>query len=276
MSATTAYRSIGLDLSGSRNQKTCVAVLDFYPKGHRIILSELKTDLGPKSEMSGDDALLGFLEDLVDPKFKVAGVATTAPVSLPPFFLSAAICQEQIAWVDSLLPKTERVQKPFISYLQRPVEFWLRYLSKERFANVGDAFGSNWAPLTARLAFLKTQIKTEFTEIFFRGALLRILPSLGLKKELVDEYNDLENGLKTRDLIVRKLCDALPQLFIYDGDVDRLILDLPCFHAFVAAICQHLDLQNLCDEKPRGLPASATWVLIPQRNLRWSDAVKNP
>jgi hypothetical protein len=276
VSASTAYRSIGLDLSGSRNQKTCVAVLDFYPKGNRLILSELKTDLGPKGEKTGDDSLVGCLEDLNDPKFKITGVATTAPISLPPFFLEKKTCAEQIRWVDSLLPKTERLQKPFIPYLQRPLEFWLRYMSKERFANVGDAFGSNWAPLTARLQFLKTQLAVDFNEIFFRGALLRILPSIGLKKELVDDYNDLEKGLKTRDLIIRKLCDTLTQLFIYDGDIDRLILDLPCFHAFIAVLCQHLSLLELCDERPRDLPDSATWVLIPQRNLRWSDAVNAP
>jgi hypothetical protein len=216
------------------------------------------------------------LEDLLDPKFEVAGIATTAPVSLPPFFLSKSDLEEQLRWVEELLPKTERTQKPFIPYLQRPVEFWLRYLAKERFVNVGDAFGSNWAPLTARMAYLKTQLRVDFAEIFFRGALLRILPTLSLKSDLIDQYNDLENGLKTRDLIVKKLCEAIPQLFLYEGDVDRLILDLPCFHAFVAALCQHLDLVDLCDERPKTLPESATWVLIPMRNLRWSDALKVP
>jgi hypothetical protein len=253
-----------------------LAVLDFYPKSHRIILSELRMDLGPKGEKSGDDALTSALEDLDDAKFQVSGIATTAPVSLPPFFLPKAQLEEQSRWVESLLPKTDRLQKPFITYLQRPVEFWLRYMSKERFTNVGDAFGSNWAPLTARLSFLKTHVGLTFNEIFFRGALLRILPTLGLKSELVDQYNDLENGLKTRDLIVKKLCDALPQLFIYDPDLDRLILDLPCFHAFTASLCQHLELLSLCEERPKSLPKSATWVLIPQKNLRWADALKIP
>jgi hypothetical protein len=269
-----AYRSVGLELSGSRNQRTCFAVLDFYPKSHRLILSELKSELGPRAHKTGDQVLLETLAELAGERFEITGISSTVPISLPPFFQTKLVYDEQTDWVTANLERAEN-PKPFIPYLQRPVEFWLRYFAKERF-QIGDALGSNLAPLTARLKFLEPSLQSRLSESFIRGTLIRILPSLNLKKELTDDYSDLEKGLQIREQIIKRLSDSLPQLFIYDWDLEKLILELHSFHAFLAALNQHLDFLGLCEERPKNYPKSATWVALPERNLRWEDALKIP
>ncbi len=275
MESSKAYRSIGLELSGSRNQKTSVAVLDFYPKGHRIILSELRNDLGPSVDRSGDQILIEVLRELSEERFEITGISTTAPVSLPPFFQDQEIYREQLSWIQEFSEKLPRSPRSFIPYLQRPVEFWLRHLAREKF-QIGDALGSNLAPLTARLRYLEADLPKPLSETFTRGNLQRILPALKLKPELSDDYNDLDRGVQTREQIVKSLCQHLPQLFVYDWDLEKLIMELHCFNAFLAALTQHLSSLNLCEDRPRNYPKSATWLNLPQRNLRWDDALKIP
>src|SRR5690242_19818739 len=66
-----AFRSIfkmakyvGLELSGAKNQKTALAVLEYFPREKKLFLLHLRDGIGPEANQSGDEVLLRVLSEI--------------------------------------------------------------------------------------------------------------------------------------------------------------------------------------------------------------------
>lgn len=268
------YRSLGLELSGPRTQRTTIAVLDHYPQSQRLVLSDLIT---PESGSDDpDQSLKNHFTDLVAVSH-YTGCGVHAPLSLPPVleYGKKVLSSSQIArlpevkWMDEMWKKIKDRPPSFVPYLHRPAEVWLRYKSVERFGDV-MSFATNGAALAARALYLKHQLAADpLHEMFPRAIVKRLTESLEMRPFVYKRYSDLEHGLSAREDFLMQLSIKLPQIFLYDKDVEKMILNLSHFHAFLCALMQHMVHKGEYEHRPKGYPTKATWIHIPRLHINW-------
>jgi hypothetical protein len=265
-------RSLGLELAGGKSARSAVAVLDHFPKSQRLILSELvTTKLVPQGDASSDDKLLESLSSLAAAGKSFQGLAVHGPLTLPPS-LRPGNRDADLRWMTRLWESLDPRPRPFASYLQRPVEVWLRHKTPEGFP-ISDALGSNAAPLAARLQFLSRKLPKPLFEVFPRASVVRLVKSLGLPKTLAARHADLEKGVAAREEIFSQLLKKLPQVFIYDGDLESMILHIHHFHAFVSAVTGHMAAAGMTETPPRGFPKGAGWIELPRSDIDWGKVL---
>jgi len=268
-------RTLGLELAGGKSSRSAVAVLDHFPKSRRLILSELiHSKLAPEGDATADDLLVSSLRDLHKQAKTFAGLAVHGPLSLPPGLKdpARAASDPEVRWMTKLWESLDPKPRPFASYLQRPAEVWLRHKTSEKFL-VTDALGSNAAPLAARLHFHMRHLPKPLFEVLPRASFIRIVKSLGLPKNLAVRYTDLDKGLSAREEFFSELLKRVPQLFIYDGDLESLVLHVNHFHAFISALTGHLAALGLTEAPPRGYPKSAGWIHVPRSDTDWQTVL---
>lgn len=271
------YRSLGLELSGPRTQRTTIAVLDHYPQSQRLVLVDL---INPENGSDdADESLKSAIHELVQQK-RVTGCSVHAPLSLPPaleiqkkIFSPAQVSRlPEVKWMNEMWKKIKDRPSPFVAYLHRPAEVWLRYKAIERFGDV-MSFATNGAALAARMQYLKHQLPAELFEVFPRAIVKRISESLEMRQFVQRRYSDIEHGIAAREEFLMQLNLKLPQLFLYDKDVEKMILNINHFHAFLCALMQHMIHRGEFEHKPKGYPAKATWIHIPRLHINWDKLI---
>ena len=270
-------RSLGLELAGGKNSRSAVAVLDFFPRSERLIVSEIVSNrLHPAGDPLGDESLVADLKEMARKSKGLAGLGVSGPISLPPLFdpkKTPAAVKSEVQWMSRLWESLEPKPRPFAHYLQRPSEVWLRHKTPDRFG-IGDGLGSNCAPLAARLNYLRKRLPSPLLETYPRGAVLRLVKSLGVHRSLATLHSDLERGVEMREDFFRQLLKKVPRIFIYEGDLEAMILNLNQFYAFVSALTVFLRAREQTDTAPRGFPRSATWIHLPKSNVDWDKALQ--
>jgi hypothetical protein len=265
-------RMMGLELAGPHSQRTALSVLDFYPQTSRIVLSHLHITLGSTAEQSSDGHLIELLHkhrnEVSENSF--VGLCLQAPLSLPPFFKKDSEKKIEEKWLSDLWNKTKPKPRSFLPYLNRPLDVWLRYFTPEKF-QVPEALGANLAPLTARVQALKEKLPAPLFECHPRASMTRITHAASFNKHWAKLYTDTEKGLRTRNDFLTRFFQSYPQIFIYEGDKENLIVDLPAFQSFISAFSLFLNYRNMCDPKPESFPASASWTLLPRQEIRWQE-----
>ena len=107
-------RYLGLELAGAKNQKTSLAVLEYYPREQKVFLLDVYDKISGHNEQSGDDALIETIEEATsNEKNRVAKMGVNVPVELPPCItcmrrqcLTAAGCSEPTAkWMREIARK---------------------------------------------------------------------------------------------------------------------------------------------------------------------------
>lgn len=274
-------RSMGLELTGVRNDRTSLAVLDFFPESQRLVLSALESQFGRKKKSDPDQALVETLLFKTRGCAHFTGLAVHGPTSLPPSFgpLPTKDSAAQLKWLHRVWSELKKKPPPFLPYMQRPAEIYLRHLSPEKF-QISDALGANAAPITARICYLAPKLPGPLLEVYPKATLSRVVSSLGLPKSIVRDYLDLNRGLSTRENFFNLLCKKIPQLFLYERDTENLILNISAFYSFLSALNQHLYFMGQCEKPPRHFPSGATWIALPSLPIDWeralSSKVKNP
>ena len=92
-----------------------------------------------------------------------------------------------------------------------------------------------------------------------------------MSKAIQRDYLDVEKGLRTRELFFESLSAKLPQLFIYDKDLETMILNISAFNAFLNGFMQHLVYKNQFEQAPKNFPHKASWIHIPKRTIKWDE-----
>jgi hypothetical protein len=276
-------RYLGLELAGAKNQKTSLAVIEYYPRANKIFLRDIFDKIVPQdphSSQTSDEALVELIEGL-NPGIAKMGV--NIPLNLPPCipctkkncpYPTHCIVPE-VKWMRGVAEKfyknddgTSRV-KEITPYTQRPAELWVRYkvlpqLPENLAFEIDEALGGNKAPLTARMHFLSRHLKTiEMIEIWPKLSIAILASQLNVPERIISNYRHLETGMDSREEILLQLIKK-NELFIYDKDMKKLCVSLAAFDAFVCAFTALLADQNLCVKAPKGFPTSAGWIHYPQ------------
>lgn len=265
---------------GVKNNRSSVAVLDYFPKTERLALTELESGVGhsDKEQSAGqaDEELIRHLLALRKGCPRFYGLAIHAPLSMPPYLelrgkkqpFPARSRDPQVKWMNEQWARLTDKPRAFVPYLQRPAEIYLRHLCTEKFP-ITDGFGSNAAPLAARMEFLKAYLPKPFFEVFPRATLPRLVSSLGFSKWIPLQYSDLDKGVDTREEFINQLLKKVPSLFIYSKDHESLVLNVHAFHAFLSALTGFLIAKDACERAPRDFPKGASWIHIPRTYIAW-------
>ncbi len=287
-------RYLGLDLAGAKNNKTAIAVLEYYPKEGKTFLLDIH-DRIPEEKApdvpqaasqkgnftSGDAALLALLEEL---RTGVSLIGVNVPLELPPCITcTRKSCRDNdqcagpaVQWMKEISRKATRAHVKvleFTPYTQRPVELWVRYqiLPKlhpyERF-EIDETLGGNRAPLTARMHFIQKHLSgLHLVEVWPKLSIALLAREIGLSKRTVMAYRQLEEGIQAREEILEHLADRA-DVFIYERDIRKLAHNLPAFDAFFCAYTALLRGLDRTAEIPAGFPDSGGWVHYPKLEHR--------
>ena len=281
-------RFLGLELAGAKNQKTSLAVLEFYPKEQKVFLLDIFDHITYPENQTGDEAVL---EAIREEKSKSVVLGVNVALDLPPCITcirkhcpTPSNCTvPAVKWMREITEEASekasngenlsvRVQE-FTPYTQRPIELWTRYkvlpelknipASDESF-QIDETLGGNRAPLVARMNYLKRHL-SDFTlvEVWPKLSMSLIASSIGVSKRAINSYRKLEDGVHAREEILITLTKA-QQIFIYERDLNKLSQSLSAFDAFICAYTALLSDRDLCAPTPKGFPHSSGWVQYPQ------------
>lgn len=272
-------RYLGLELSGAKNNKTALSILEYYPKEQKIFLLDIRDRIaGVRSPepsqshglSSGDQALIEALQDS-DEEF--TRMAVNVPLTLPPSFLSHKAETTAVEWASRFSRKLSKEHRglgiEFTPYTQRPVELWIRHhvlgtVPKTFQFEVDEAFGGNRAPLTARMHFLQRMLdRKRLIEALPKLTALRLCFQLGLDRRFLSRYRKLEEGAHARLLFLEQLVSHRG-IFIYDRDLRKLSTSLTAFDSFLCAYTALLSHLGKCEKPPRGFPLASGWVHYPR------------
>ena len=140
-------RYLGLDLSGAKNAKTTLAVLEYYPKEKKVFLLDIHQGIGADETASSDEALIETILEHADehPDLKMG---INVPLTLPPCItctrktcpLPESCTVPEVKWMRNFMVKhvglqprkkttskrNARLKEYFTPYTQRPIELLLK------------------------------------------------------------------------------------------------------------------------------------------------------
>jgi len=262
-------RYLGLELSGTRSDRSSLCVLEYYSSSQRLILREVLTKLQSASHQDPDATLSDNIHVWVEEGFWGLGLST--PLSLPPGFVDPKgrdrSEKQEIRWLQLESRKRRKADRAYLPYLQRACEVALRPHGLE----IPDALGSNMAPLTARAHHLKRYLPMPLFETHSKSAARRIGKSLGLSTATLERLPDLEKGPLAREQFLEVFSKKVPQFFSYDHDIETLVHNLAAFWSFQAALSLFIESKGYCQKPPRGFPKDVPWIRVPESQIPWKD-----
>ncbi|MBN23180.1 MAG: hypothetical protein CL678_17980 [Bdellovibrionaceae bacterium] len=283
MTRLRSQRYLGIDLSGAKNNKTSVAVIEFFPEAKKIFLLDIQDRMGQKKSDDSDIELINFIKE---EKNKLKKVGINAPLQYPlcvhcprkkcplPKKCTVPPVKWGIQKMNALSKKknihedTPKI-KSFTPYTQRAVEIWLRYevfpkINKNFQFEIDETLGGNKGPLTARAHFLQKHLGSiETVEVLPKLTLAILVQNLSLNQRYFKRYRDLEEGTLAR----RKLLDELlewSEIFVYEKDIKKLCEQLSSFDAFLAAYTALLSDLNETVTHPKNYPLDGGWIEYPK------------
>lgn len=152
-------------------------------------------------------------------------------------------------------------------YTERCSELYWEESLDENFS-LQQAMGSNRAPLTARIHFIKRRLKVKFIEVAPKISFWRFGLFLGLPKSKLKQHRHWEGGEESRRLFIETLIKE-DKAFIYEQDRKVLIEDQFAFDAFVGALTGLMKFKRQTEPKPRGFPDQEGWIEVPKVKLKW-------
>jgi len=262
-------RFLGLELAGAKNQKTSVAVLEFYRRARKLFLIDIFEKIAQEDHQTGDEALLALLGEL---KNGPTPMGVNVPLELPPCLkctrkscpLPAHCTVPSVQWMRELQNQQLHRLKEFTPYTQRPIELWIK---SQGLPPMDETLGGNRAPLTARMFFLKRHLQDmPLIEVWPKLSLKILASQLNIPPRIASSYRQLESGVDSREEILQILSKKL-ELFIYERDMRKLAQSLNSFDAFICALTALLAEENQCAPIPQGFPISTGWVHYPKPDL---------
>jgi hypothetical protein len=273
-------RYLGLELAGAKNQKTSLAVLEYYPREEKVFLLDVYDKISGHNEQTGDEALIETIEEATsNEKNRVAKIGVNVPIELPPCIsctkkacLGAAGCSEPAAkWMREVArkasdsPETSVKVLEVTPYTQRPFEIWARYrilpeLHPDFRFEIDEALGGTRAPLTARMHYLKRHLPNlPIVEVWPKLTISTIAQAFSLSRKLIQNYRKPEKGYAARVEILETIA-IKKGVFIYDRDLKKLGQSLTAFDAFMCAYTAVLTDREMTVKAPKGFPKGSSWV----------------
>lgn len=265
-------RFMGVSLGGGKSDRTVLTILDYYVSHKKLVVSRVIDRLKTEGDVSSD---LKLFETIQEHKNHLNLIAFDVPLSLPKCFRCELVCpgyeacdQEEILWMwrhHRNNVKKNKNQRLFTPYTRRCVEeLWAAEL--EGPWSLGDAMGSNQAPLLARGRFITRRMKPSWKpkviEVIPRLSLLRWSSKQKLLKYVVNESRHSVQGQSARDYVLKKLTEEL-DLFLYEQDKMILMESLVAFDSLWAALSAFWTYQKKTEVRPKSFPKQEMWIEVP-------------
>ncbi len=274
-------RYLGLELAGAKNQKTALAVLEYYPKEQKTFLLDVYDKITSEEKQTGDEALLETLNEVVSNEaHRIAKLGVNVPITLPPCIectrktcpLPEGCSVSTVKWMREQTRKAEHEGRElgvnvreFTPYTQRPFEIWARYqilpkLHPDYRFEIDEALGGNRAPLTARMHFLSRHLKgINLVEVWPKLTISTLAQGIGISRRVIASYRKLEEGYNARMELLETLA-MKKGVFIYERDLKKLSQSLTAFDAFICAYTALLIDRDMTVAPPKGFPKDSGWV----------------
>ena len=268
------HRFIGLSLAGGKTDKACLAVVEYYPRYHKIFLTKIYDKIKNEEHLSADQKIIDIVNEYKDyTEYFAVDVPSVLPLCLQCKLKcpGAENCnQEHIKWMHKLNVKRNRNRKPkkiITPYTERSVELYINNELEESF-QLAHAMGANTAPLLARAAFLKKRIKLNWIEVFPKLSLWRMGKSLSVSKNHLKFHRHAVGGDESRDIILEALSEH-KLAFVYEQDFKLMISNSHAFEAFICALTGFLKYFKQTEKKPDGFPKKESWIEFPLEKINW-------
>lgn len=265
-----SIRYIGIDLAGAKNNKTCLATLEYYPKEGKLFLLDIVNGIGPEDSESGDTVLLEILRECGT---NIGKIGINAALDLPPSLkCNKNPCPEkcnhpEVKYMRKI--QGNRPSKLFTPYTQRPFEIYAKEVLLKRFSEsdrfeVDETLGGNRAPLTARMHYLKKHMnRDQLVEVWPKLTTLCLFSKTKSIKNFLSTYRTMEDGGHARARLIEPFTLNFG-VFIYDRDTKTIAQNLSAFDALMCAYTAFLADTEKCEKMPKDFPKTSTWVSFPR------------
>ncbi len=264
----------GISLAGGKTDKTCLAMVEYYPEQKKIFLSRMFERIKSEDEVSAD---LQLHQLLTQGPAKLDLVAIDVPLSFPRCLDCKLTCpgfeacdEGEIRWMWKQQRKMnlkKRPKKLFTPYTQRSIELYLASELEEVF-HLPHAMGANIAPLTARARFVARRLQVPTIEVFPKLSIWRIGKALQVARSHLMFHKHAAGGDESRKVILTRLVEK-QMAFLYEQDTRVMIENNQAFEAFIAALTAVLNFAGQCEPRPKDFPPREAWIAIPSASLKW-------
>jgi hypothetical protein len=264
----------GISLAGGKTDKTCLALVEYYPEQQKIFLSRLFERIRTENEVSADQQLHQLL---IQGPTKLDLIAFDVPLTFPVCLECKLSCpgyeacgEDEIKWMWKQQRKANEKKKPkklFTPYTQRAVELYLSGEIEEVF-HLPHAMGANIAPLTSRARFVARRLQAPTIEVYPKLSIWRIGKALQVGRSHLLFHKHAAGGDDSRRVFLNRLVEK-HAAFIYEQDAKVMVENNQAFEAFITALTAVLNFAGLCEPRPKDFPAGAAWIAIPSHNLKW-------
>lgn len=268
----------GLELGGGKSDRTALIHLEYFPQENRFFLRNIQSNLGASALDSADDILIEEIH-----KIDATAIGVNAPLGFPPYLT----CDENLlvppemsedASVIWMMEEAKRAglgpKKLPTPYTQRALDVYLRTRVQTKFEfdlHLEETMGAGRAPLATRMRYLASQSPgIEYFEALPRLALVILAEWYRIPGRELRRYRDIEEGAGHRLSILHYLQNdlrerGLPQLFLYDADMEGVARDLPAFNALLCGMMVVYQHVGLIEKPDSDFQLEWGYMIIPKR-----------
>lgn len=270
------HRFIGLSLGGGKTDKTCLAVVEYFPRQKKLFLSRIHDRIKSDEKISGDSKIH---EIILQNSKSLETVAFDTALTLPACLTCSKPCpgietctEPHAKWLWKNFESTQSKKRPkklFTPYTQRCAETYIATELEVPF-QVSHAMGANSAPLLARALFIKKRLQYDCIEVFPALSFFRLAKAIGLSAAQSQDHRAAFGGDDQRTHLLKALNDK-NHVFIYNQDAKLMIQNPYAFDAFLCALTGYLKFVHKTEKRPKDFPKSEAWVEFPKKNLSASQ-----
>ncbi len=269
-----SLRFMGVCLGGGKTDKTCLALVEYYPEQNKIFLSRLFEKVKSEGEVSSDLQLHNLIQEQ---ESNLHSIAFDIPLTFPKCVRCELKCpgyeackEPEIKWMWDFYRERNEKKRPtklFTPYTERCSELYLSAALEENF-HPSHALGANLAPLVARARFITRRLDTPVIEVNPKISLWRMGRSLNIPKSYLRFHRHSVEGESSRKFILEKLIEN-DIAFLYVQDVRAMTENNQAFEAFICAITAVLEYKGQVEARPEGFPAAEAWTILPVQEIKW-------
>jgi len=265
-----------VSIGGGKSDHTSLVVLDYYASQGKLFLTHIYDSIKPHEEISSDQYLLEIIKEHRE---NVKFLAVDAPLALP--FCVDCKCkaqniqdcrQKEVVWMWKVFRKLKRKKpkaKLFTPYTTRACEIFLTAEFDEAEFHPIEALGSNTAPLTARIQFLRKRLKgLKVIEVQPKVTVWRVGRRFKIAQSHLKHYKHSMGGDESRHAILQGLVKH-DVTFIYQADFNKLVENINSFDAFMAGLTGFLKFLGQTEKPPKDFPNQTGWIEIPVENPKF-------
>lgn len=269
-----AHSFAGISLSGGKNTKTAVSVLEYYPQNKRLFLRSIYDNFRSTKGKSSDHYLYQFFAKSEE-NFEL--LAVDAPLKLPKCMRCRLACpgyetcnEPEIRWMWKAHHRRGQKKKPnkiFTPYTERCSELFLANELEEPFFPP-QAMGANGAPRLARAHFLLRRLGLPAIEFYPKLTLWRVGCDLRVQKSYLRFHRHAIDSDESREFVLRQLIER-KIAFIYAQDLGVMIEHPQAFDSFMGSLTAYLKFRGRTVKRPKGYPRSEAWIEFPEEQIKW-------